>query len=70
MEEKFPSKRKRKNFTPKKMVERTSVETNNILLETIVGKAAESEEPLNVERDGESRSDAKEDEDENIDVCF
>lgn len=69
--DKVPSKRKRKNFTPKKMVERSCIVANNILLESLADKSFEiSTGRPNDVGNLESKPADKEDEDENIDVCF
>lgn len=64
-------KRRRKNFTPKKLVEHSSVSDHNILLEEIaehkVDNTAQSRDDVINSTDADDR---EEDEDENIDVCF
>ncbi|KHN83652.1 hypothetical protein Tcan_14411 [Toxocara canis] len=59
-------KRRRKNFTPKKLIDHPVVESNNILLETI----SESKHPSSVDIPQNVTVIAMAEEDENVDVCF
>lgn len=62
-------KRRRKNFTPKKLVEHPVVESNNILLETISESKSSTSSVVQPNETVVTTID-KDDEDENIDVCF
>uniref|UniRef100_A0A915AFM5 HTH CENPB-type domain-containing protein n=3 Tax=Parascaris TaxID=6254 RepID=A0A915AFM5_PARUN len=64
-------KRRRKNFIPKKLVEHPVIESNNILLETISeSKSSTSNVVVQPNETAVITTVDKDDEDENIDVCF
>lgn len=63
-------KRRRKNFIPKKLVEHPVIESNNILLEAISESKSSTSDAMQQDVSTVVAVVDKDDEDENIDVCF